>query len=74
MHFSVPLTKWLSKVILKTSTRENLSIFRALERLSIKLVNARSDLLHNETCSNNNLLPQFTNINIYIYIYIYIYI
>ena len=52
MDISVPLPKWLSKVILKTSTRENLSIFRALKRILINLVNARSHLLYNVTCSN----------------------
>ena len=28
-------------------------------------MNARSHLLYNETCSNNNLLPQFTNVNVH---------
>ena len=59
MDVYVPLAKELSKVNLETFTRENMSILRDLERLSIKLVNTRSHLLYNETCSNKILLPQF---------------
>ena len=62
------LAKWPLNVALKTSTREHLSTFRALERFSIELMNARLHLLYNETCSNNNLLPIFTNVFIFIFI------
>ena len=37
----------------------HLQLYRALERASVKLVNACSHLLFNETSYNNNLLPQF---------------
>ena len=68
MDVSVPLAKWLSKVIPKTPTRKNLSIFRALERPSIKLMIALSHLLYDETCSNNNLWSQFTNLYLFLLI------
>ena len=61
MEASVLLAIWLSKVVLKTSDREQLSATRTLERLSIKLVNARSHLLYSKTRSN-----------VFIYIYIYL--
>ena len=75
MDISVLLAKGLSKVVFKISTRKNLLAFRNLERLSIKFVKARTHLSYIQTCSNNKLLPRFTNtyINVYIY-YIYLYI
>ena len=64
MYPSKFLEKWLSKIILKRPTASHLQLYRALERASVKLVNARSHLLFNETCYNNNLLPQFTHVNV----------
>ena len=49
---SIDLSRWLSKVILRTSTATNLHLYRILERTSLKLISARSHLLFNETCYN----------------------
>ena len=60
---------WFSKSILRSITIEQLSQFRVVEKISVKIDKYKCHLLYNETCLNNNLLPKYTNI-IYIYIYI----
>ena len=63
---------WLSKLILKILKSNEKSLFRFLEKTTIKLLEIKLHRLFNETCLNNDLLPIYTNIYIYIYIYIYI--
>ena len=76
MQFKNIITKWLSRIILKQNILPNhtLLLYRKLERTAIRLASARAHRSFNETCINNNLLPNYTNIYIYIYIYNYIYI
>ena len=62
---------WLSKCVLKTISQENLITFRKPEKNQRKLSKLKANLLFNETCLINNLLPTYTNIYIYIYIYIH---
>ena len=70
---SIDLSRWLSKVMIRTSTVNSLYLYRVLQRTSPKLLNAWSHLLFTETCSNNKLVPHHTNIYKYIYVYIYKY-
>ena len=58
-------THWLSTVILRLITPECLTLFRKLERCSIKLVKVSAHLRFNETCLNNRLLPTYTNIQLH---------
>ena len=48
-------------------------VIRKIERTERKLQKAKSALVFNETCINEDILPKYTNMYIYIYIYIYIY-
>ena len=41
-------------------------LLRKIENIEKKLANARVAILFNETCLNENILPNFTNIYIYI--------
>ena len=50
---SIDFSRWLSKFILRTLTLNNFHLYRILEITSLKLPNARSHLLFNETCSEN---------------------
>ena len=63
VHF---LTFWTSKIILKVLPPEILDIFRKLERTSKKLLTAKSHRSFNETCFNNDLLPNYSILYIYI--------
>ena len=47
-------------------------LLRKIENIEKKLANARVAILFNETCLNENILPNFTNIYIYIYVNIQI--
>ena len=44
-----------------------------IESTDNKLINAELALLFNETCKNENILPQYTDMKIYKYIHIDIY-
>ena len=67
-------TFWLSKIILKIVDNNIKTLFREIEKKSIKFIEVSSHRAFNECCLNNNLLPNYTNIYIYMYIYIYIHI
>jgi len=54
------LLKWLSFVILRTSTHPIKLTFRKIEIVAIKLVKMEEPLSFNETCAINNLLPTYT--------------
>lgn len=56
---------WLSKTILKGLTPENIQKFRKVERLSKKLVKIKCHLLFDETCLQNNILPNYTRIRLH---------
>ena len=60
------LTKWLSKIIIKISDSTTLHAYRTLERNCTKLAKTLSHRSFNETCLNNDLLPNYSNIYIYI--------
>jgi hypothetical protein len=45
---------------------------RLIEKNNKKIVNKKYALVFNQTCINEELLPNYTNIYIYIYIYIYL--
>ena len=49
-------------------------LIRNIEKFEKKLIHLKYDLVFNETCIREQLLPRYTNIYIYVYIYIYIYI
>ena len=57
------ITFWLSKVIIKILSQEELLIFRQLEKNTIKNIETKLHRLFNESC-----------LNIYIYIYMFIHI
>ena len=59
------LSLWLSFVILRISNEEIKLKFRKIERISLKIVHLSCHLSFNETCLDNSLLPQYTNIYIY---------
>ena len=65
MNIRKHFTLWLSKIMFKQLTPEAKTIFRKLEKNSIKLLNAKAHRLFNETCLNNNLLPTYTNIRLH---------
>ena len=67
MYINKYLSLWLSFVILEISNEEVKLKFREIERISLEIVNLSCHLSFNETCSNSNLLPTYTNIY-YIYI------
>ena len=70
MELNILLSRWLSRCILRVTKEEIKFKFRQLEKYKLKNSKAKSHLVFNETCLNNNLLPVCTNIYIYIYIYI----
>ena len=49
---------------LQTSTKK---LIRNIERTERKLQKAKSALVFNKTCINEDILPKYTNIYIYIY-------
>ena len=53
--------KWLSMVILRILTEEQLNKFRKIEKVQTKLNNSKCHLDFNITCINNELLPIYTN-------------
>ena len=59
------LTFWMSKCILKIIPTEVKDLFRNYERNAKKLLTAHSHRKFNETCLNNNLLPNYSNIYVY---------
>ena len=69
MKLNILLGRWLSRCMLRVTNEEIKLKFRQLEKYKLKNLKAKSHLVFNETCLNNNLLPVY----IYIYIYIYIY-
>ena len=58
------LRKWVSKVILKISNRDMIHAYRVLERNTVKLIRTTSHRNFNETCLNNNLLPNYSKIKL----------
>ena len=56
---------WFSRIFLKVCDSPTLSLFRKIEKLSLKRINLVSHRRFNETCYNNKLLPKYTNINLY---------
>ena len=67
-HYRSFATQWMSKVITKVISGNVRKLFRDIEKKSIKLIETKSHRAFNECCLNNNLLPNYTNINIYIYV------
>ena len=59
------LIKWYSKVVLKYSPPDALHAYRNIERNTVKLIKSRAHRSFNETCVNNNLLPNYTNVKLY---------
>ena len=66
MELNICLSRWLSRCILKVTSEKIKLKFRELEKYKMKNLRDKSDLIFNETCLNNNLLPVYTNISIYI--------
>lgn len=54
--------KWLSKCILKFLTNEEKKLFRTMENHYLKINKTDCDIIFNETCKNNDLLPTFTSV------------
>ena len=61
------IIKWLSRIVLKNNVipTNTLHIYRKLERTALRLASARAHISFNETCINNNLLPNYTNIRLH---------
>ena len=59
------IIKWLSRIVLKTSSREVVQKYREVEKLSLKCCNVRSHRTFNECCLNNKLLPIYTNVRLH---------
>ena len=57
--------RWTSRVVLKLFNPDELRTFRKLENVSIKLLEHKIHRLFNETCVNNDLLPNYTNVNLH---------
>ena len=66
------MSEEFSFTILNSCSSSVKSVYRNVEKHLVKIVTVSSHLCFNETCSNNTILPTYTNIYIYIYIYIYI--
>ena len=66
MELNILLSRWLSRCILRATNEEIKLKFRELEKYKLKNLKAKSRLVFNETCLNNNLLPVYKNIYIYI--------
>ena len=58
--------KWLSSIILRISSIDIKNLYRNLEKQKVKIEKLNSHLILNETCINNELLPNYTHIYIYI--------
>ena len=52
---------WLSRIILRSMSTVQMSQYRVVEKLGVKLEKYKCHLLYNETCLNNDLLPKYTN-------------
>jgi len=59
------VSKWLSRIILRTSATTIKLAFRKIENISVKIVKLEENQSFNETCIINKLLPTYTNIYIY---------
>ena len=59
------LVRWLSFVILKTSTPLVKSEYRKIERIKVKSLKLKCHLAFNETCVINKLLPTYTNVRLH---------
>ena len=59
------LIKWYSKIVLKVSPTNVVHLFRTLEKNSVKLVKTLAHRSFNETCSNNKLLPNYTDFKLH---------
>ena len=57
--------------LLSTVEQESKKLFRTLEKLYRKYINAKFGVLFNQTCLNENLLPNYTYININSHIHRY---
>ena len=64
------MSEEFSFTVLNSCSSSVKSVYRDVEKHLVKIVTVSSHLCFNETCSNDTILPTFTNIYIYIYIYI----
>ena len=56
---------WISKIILRISNVETKREFRSLEKVYKKLQKVNCDILFNETCLRNDLLPNYTRLKLH---------
>ena len=65
MDVSLYLSKWLSKIIIRTCSANIKEKFRKIEKQWLKLVKLECHLAFNEACMNNDLLPVYTNVKLH---------
>ena len=54
-----------SKIIIKRLSRDQLNIFRKVEKITKSFIKVNADLKYLNFCANNQLLPRFTNFRPY---------
>ena len=59
------LVRWLSFIILRTSTPQVKREYRKIERSKVKILKLKCHQAFNETCVINKLLPTYTNVRLH---------
>ena len=55
------IARWYSYNILKHSSLETKKIFRCLERIQVKITKKQMDIIFNQKCLDNGLLPNYSD-------------
>ena len=56
------LSFWYFKILLRFLKRNKKTLYRNLERSTLKFEKNKSHAMFNETCYNNDILPTYTDL------------